>query len=59
LREEGLAFNEPAFLPRIAKTLASVRGMNEADFASTVWRNAMQALPRWEKVVGEHYFSGH
>ena len=59
LREEELAFNEPAFLPRIAKTLASVRGVNESDFALAVWRNAMQALPRWEKVVGEHYFSGH
>jgi len=51
LREEGLAFNEPAFLPRIARTLASVRGINEAEFALAVWRNAMQVLPRWGKLM--------
>jgi TatD DNase family protein len=50
LREEGLAFNEPAYLPRIAKTLASIRGVNEAAFASAVWRNAMQVLPRWSAL---------
>jgi TatD DNase family protein len=50
LREEGLAFNEPAYLPRIAKTLASIRGVNEADFALAVWCNAMQALPRWSAL---------
>jgi TatD DNase family protein len=47
LREEGITFNEPAFLPRIAKTMASIRGMNESEFASAVWGNAMNALPRW------------
>ena len=52
-REEGLAFNEPAFLPRIAKTLASIRGVNEADFALAVWRNAMQALPRWSALCAD------
>jgi TatD DNase family protein len=51
LREEGLAFNEPAFLPRIARALATVRGINEADFALAVWRNAMQVLPRWGKLM--------
>ena len=50
LRQEGIAFNEPAFLPRIAKELALVRGVSEADFASTVWRNAMQILPRWSAL---------
>jgi len=53
LREEGLAFNEPVFLPRIAKTLASIRGVNEADFALAVWRNAMQALPRWSALCAD------
>jgi len=52
-REEGLAFNEPAFLPRIARTLASIRGVNEADFALAVWRNAMQALPRWSALCAD------
>ncbi len=47
LREEAVAFNEPAFLPRIARMLASIRGMNEAEFSAAVWCNAMQALPRW------------
>ena len=50
LREEGIAFNQPAFLPRIAKTLASIRGVNEAEFASAVWGNAMHALPRWSAL---------
>ncbi len=53
LREEGLTFNEPAFLPRIARTLASVRGMNETDFASAVWRNTMQVLPRWSALYAD------
>jgi TatD DNase family protein len=53
LREEGLAFNEPAFLPRVAKTLASIRGVNEADFALAVWRNAMQVLPRWSALCAD------
>ena len=47
LRAEGIAFNEPAFLARIAKELALIRGMGEIDFAQSVWRNAMQVLPRW------------
>jgi TatD DNase family protein len=47
LREEHIAFNEPAFLPRIASELAAIRGLNEIDFATAVWRNAMQVLPRW------------
>ena len=47
LREEHIAFNEPAFLPRIAKELAAIRGLSEIDFAAAVWRNAMQVLPRW------------
>ena len=47
LRAENLTFNEPAFLPRIATELAAIRGVSDVEFASTVWRNAMQVLPRW------------
>ena len=47
LKEENLAFNEPAFLPRIARELAAIRGVNDLEFASAVWRNALQVLPRW------------
>jgi TatD DNase family protein len=50
LRGEGISFNEPAFLPRIAQELAAIRGINEADFANAVWRNAMQVLPRWSAL---------
>ena len=50
LREEGIAFNEPAFLPRIAKELALVRGVSDVEFSAAVWRNAMQALPRWSAL---------
>ena len=53
LKAEGIAFNEPAFLPRIAKELASIRGMSEADFSLAVWRNAMTALPRWSVLCAD------
>ena len=53
LREEGIAFNEPGFLPRIAKSLASIRGINEAEFSAAVWRNAMQVLPRWSALCAD------
>jgi len=53
LRQEGIAFNEPAFLPRIAEELALVRGVDDADFALAVWRNAMQALPRWSALCAD------
>ena len=53
LREEGLAFNEPVFLPRIARELALIRGVSETDFAAVVWRNAMQALPRWSALCAD------
>lgn len=53
LREEGIAFNEPAFLPRIAKELASIRGVDAAEFSDAVWRNAMQALPRWSALCAD------
>jgi len=47
LREEGIPFNAPAFLPRISRSLADIRGVSETDFAAAVWRNAMWVLPRW------------
>jgi TatD DNase family protein len=50
LKTENLAFNEPAFLPRIAKELAAIRGVSDAEFASAVWLNAMQVLPRWSAL---------
>lgn len=50
LREEGIALNEPSFLPRIAEQLAQIRGISRSDFASAVWQNAMQALPRWQSL---------
>ena len=53
LREEGIAFNEPAFLPRIARQLAAIRGVNEVEFSTAVWRNALQALPRWAALCAD------
>lgn len=53
LRKEGIAFNEPAFVERIAKELALIRGIDNADFASTVWNNAMQVLPRWSALCAD------
>ena len=53
LREEGIAFNEPAFLPRIARCLADIRGVSETDFATAAWRNAMQVLPRWSALCAD------
>jgi len=53
LRGEGIPFNEPAFLPRIAKELASIRDSRDSEFASAVWCNAMQALPRWSALCAD------
>ena len=54
LKAEGIAFNEPAFLPRIARDLARIRGTGEVEFANAVWRNAMQVLPRWSALCANH-----
>ena len=43
--------NEPAFLPKIALELAQMRGLTELDFSSAVWRNAMEAFPRWRGLL--------
>jgi TatD DNase family protein len=54
LRSEGIRFNQPAFLPRIARELAAIRGIDKAIFAEAVWRNAMQALPRWSALCSSN-----
>jgi TatD DNase family protein len=54
LRSEGIRFNQPAFLPRIARELAAIRGIDKAIFAQAVWRNAMQALPRWSALCSSN-----
>lgn len=54
LRDEGAPFNEPAFLPRIATILAGVRGIGSDEFATAVWRNAMQVLPRWSTLLANN-----
>ena len=51
MREEGIAFNEPAFLPRIVNALAEIRGISSDEFSTAVWLNAMQVLPRWKKLT--------
>ena len=41
--------NEPQYLPRIAQTLADLRGMTLEDIAEATTRNALEALPLVEK----------
>ena len=50
LRQEGEKFNEPAFVARIARELAAIRGVPSEQFATAVWQNAMQVLPRWQAL---------
>ena len=57
LKEENIPFNEPTFLPRIARELAGIREMSDEVFSVAVWRNAMQALPRWASLVNAHSIS--
>jgi TatD DNase family protein len=54
LKAEGIAFNEPAFLPRIAQELAHIRGIEEMAFANAVWLNAMHAIPRWSALCASN-----
>lgn len=51
LKEEGSSFNEPALLPRIARQIADIRGMDYQTFSEAVWQNAMQILPRWSSLL--------
>jgi len=51
LRDEGLEFNSPSYLPRIAAELADIRGIGHDQFALAVMQNALQALPRWSSFL--------
>ena len=51
LRDEGLEFNSPSYLPRIATELADIRGIGHDQFALAVMQNASQALPRWSSFL--------
>jgi TatD DNase family protein len=45
-RRPGHGRNEPAELPRIARTLAELRGLNLSEVARQSTANAVAALPR-------------
>ena len=51
LRDEGLEFNSPSYLPRIAAELADIRGIGHDQFALAMMQNASQALPRWSSFL--------
>ena len=53
-REQGLAQgrNEPGELPRIAQTLAELRGLDLAQLARATRANALAALPRLGPLLG-------
>ena len=51
LRSERERRNEPAFLPRIAQTLAEVRGVQPDFLSQAVIQNISQALPRWGQLL--------
>jgi TatD DNase family protein len=51
LKEEGGTLNEPGLLPRIATQLADIRGISDEVFSKAVWKNAMQAIPRWLSLM--------
>ncbi len=44
--------NEPAQLPRIAETLAALRGISLAEIAEATWANACAALPKLAALWG-------
>ncbi|MFM8256737.1 MAG: TatD family hydrolase, partial [Polynucleobacter sp.] len=52
LRSEQERRNEPAFLPRIARVLAEIRGVAPSDLAHAVVNNVCEVLPRWKKIFG-------
>lgn len=54
-REQGLAQgrNEPGELPRIARTLAELRGLDLAQLAQSTRANALAALPRLGLLAGD------
>jgi TatD DNase family protein len=53
LRDENERRNEPAYLPRIAKVLAQIRGIDDADLRRLVVSNTKQALPRWGQLLAQ------
>ena len=53
LRDENERRNEPAYLPRIAKVLAQIRGIDDADLRRLVISNTKQALPRWGQLLAQ------
>ena len=50
---EPQGINEPGELPRIAKTMAALREMSEADLMLATFRNALAALPRLQVAVAQ------
>ena len=56
LRSEQERRNEPAFLPRIARVLAEIRGIQEHDLANAVLVNSSQVLPRWNALLNKPKF---
>ena len=48
---EPQGINEPGELPRIAKTIAALREMSEADLMAATYNNALTALPRLQFAV--------
>ena len=54
LRSKQERRNEPAFLPRIARVLAEVRGVQPNSLSEAVIHNVSQALPRWAKLVNQN-----
>lgn len=53
LRAEHERRNQPAYLPRIAKVLAEVRGIDELELAQAVITNTSKALPRWGQLLAK------
>ncbi|MBJ7379824.1 MAG: TatD family hydrolase [Polynucleobacter sp.] len=51
LRDSDVRRNEPAFVARIAESLAEIRGIAVPEFARTVKQNALNVLPRWSNLL--------
>ena len=43
--------NYSYYLPRIAQTLADLRGLSEAALSQSLWQNTLNALPRLGQVL--------
>lgn len=53
LKDEHERRNQPAYLPRIAKALADIRGIQEQDLAQAVIKNTSKVLPRWGQLLAK------